>query len=168
MIRRIVSGGQTGADRGGLDAAIALNVPHGGFCPRGRRAEDGVIPAKYQLIETRSTNYPERTERNVRESDGTLLVTRGPATGGSALTAKIAERTGRPLLHIDLLTALNPEDQVAQWLTANGIGVLNVAGPRESSCPGITGDVCALVGRILRNSLVTLGHVPASADSPTR
>jgi len=149
MVQRIVSGGQTGADRGALDAAIELGIEHGGFCPRGRRAEDGTIPSRYQLEETSSPNYRVRTERNVVESDATLLVTRGHPTGGSALTADIARQHGRPVLHIDLDDVpVNPE-RVRQWLFRFSIEVLNVAGPRASGCPGIAKDVRDLLVSVL-------------------
>jgi hypothetical protein len=145
-LRRIVSGGQTGADRGGLDAAIELGLDHGGHCPRGRRAEDGVIPARYRLVETESREYAVRTARNVRDSDATLLVTRGTPTGGSALTADLARRQGKPLLHLDL-DAAGPAaaGRLRGWLADTGAEVLNVAGPRESGCPGIAAAVRALL-----------------------
>lgn len=142
--RRIVSGGQTGADRGALDAAIELGVEHGGACPAGRRAEDGRIPDQYRLTETASADYAERTEKNVVDSDGTLLVTRGPATGGSALTARLNRRHHRPLLHIDLEEDGDLAGRAAairEWLAAHSIQILNVAGPRESSSPGIAHEV---------------------------
>jgi hypothetical protein len=147
-IARIVSGGQTGADRGGLDAAIAFGVPHGGWCPKGRRAEDGVIPEMYDLTETESPDYAVRTERNVVDSDGTLIVSRGPLSGGSALTARFAHRRGKPCLHIDLTrwsrqkNGMNPiAHKIVQWLERHQIAVLNIAGPRASHCPGIRRDV---------------------------
>ncbi len=95
MPEKIVSGGQTGVDRAALDAALALGVPCGGWCPRGRRAEDGEIPARYPLRETPLPTYEQRTEWNVRDADGTLVLTRGPASGGTALTLALAERLGR-------------------------------------------------------------------------
>jgi Circularly permutated YpsA SLOG family len=151
-VERIVSGGQTGADRGALDAAIDLGLEQAGYCPAGRRAEDGRIPDRYRLIETASADYAERTERNVVESDGTLLVTRGPATGGSALTAALAARHRRPLLHIDLADAGEPAEWAAairEWLATSEIRTLNVAGPRESGAPGIAHDVRVLLCRAL-------------------
>jgi len=150
-LTRIVSGGQTGADRGGLDAAIALGIDHGGWCPRGRRAEDGVIPQRYQLRETEAAEYVSRTERNVVDSDGTALFTRGAPTGGSALTAGLARRHARPLLHVDL-DALDDGAAVSAlraWLAAQTIATLNVAGTRESGCAGLSQDV----QRVLRLTL---------------
>lgn len=142
-LRRIVSGGQTGADRGALDAAMALGLEHGGFCPRGRRAEDGIIPERYRLTETGSREYAVRTEKNVVESDATVLFTRGPATGGSALTAALARQHHRPFLHLDLAQG-DPEDAAAAlraWLDRHRPAVLNVAGSRASRCPELAGEV---------------------------
>jgi hypothetical protein len=144
-VQRIISGGQTGADRGALAAAIELGIEHGGFCPAGRRAEDGRIPEHFRLVETESADYAVRTERNVLGADGTLLVTRGAPTGGSALTAALARRHDRALLHVDLARECDAVVMVREWLAARGIGCLNVAGPRESNCPGIAQDVRALL-----------------------
>ncbi|HET6610577.1 MAG TPA: putative molybdenum carrier protein [Kofleriaceae bacterium] len=148
---KIISGGQTGADRGALDAARDLGVAHGGFCPRGRRAEDGVIPAHYDLVETRAAQYAARTAANVRAADATLLITRGKMTAGSALTARLAEDSGCPFLHVDLARTAAPADEIKTWLAAHPeIATLNVAGPRESGCPGIAAAVRALITAVLR------------------
>ena len=136
MIERIVSGGQTGVDRGALDAALALGLPCGGWCPRGRRAEDGPIDPRYPLRETPSADYPQRTVWNVRDSDGTLVLTRGRPRGGTALTLSMAREQGRPFLILDLSSPVDPET-VVRWAEEKGISVLNVAGPRESQQPGI-------------------------------
>ncbi len=153
-VERIVSGGQTGADRGGLDAAIALGIPHGGWCPRGRRAEDGGIPSRYQLRETESSEYAVRTERNVVHSDGTLIISRGALRGGSALTARLAAARGKPHLHVDL-DRLDRDGEVRviqtirAWLADHEISVLNVAGPRASRCSDIADRVRELLIRVL-------------------
>jgi len=98
---RIVSGGQTGADRAALDFAIAHGLPHGGWCPQGRKAEDGPIDARYQLQETPSENYSQRTEWNVRDSDGTVVFSLAPAlTGGSKKTVDLAGKHHKPCLHL--------------------------------------------------------------------
>jgi hypothetical protein len=132
---RIVSGGQTGVDRAALDVALRLGLPCGGFCPRGRRAEDGPLARRYPLVETPSPDYAQRTEWNVRDADGTLVLTSGALRGGTALTARRARALGKPLLVLDL--ALEPDPRsVAAWATAHGVRVLNVAGPRESQRPG--------------------------------
>lgn len=138
-IRKIVSGGQTGADRAALDVAVERGIPHGGWIPRGRLTEDGPLPGRYRLRETETRSYAGRTERNVLDSDGTLIVSRGRLTGGSALTRRLAKRHGRPWLHVDLQAAA-PDEAAARiraWIEAGGIGTLNVAGPRESRDPGI-------------------------------
>ena len=133
---KIVSGGQTGVDRGALDAAIALGIQHGGWCPRGRLAEDGNIPNRYELLETGSPEHQQRTEQNVLDSDATLIICRGPLSGGTLLTWQLAEKHFKPCLVVDL-DRPPPPDQVGQWLAACRVKVLNVAGPRESQRPGI-------------------------------
>ena len=136
MFTKIVSGGQTGVDRAALDVALELGLPCGGWCPRGRRAEDGPIDDRYPLTETPWHGYPQRTEWNVRDSDGTLILTAGPADRGTALTVRLAERLHKPHLQVDL-AAWPSAAAVHEWVRANGVRVLNVAGPRESSTPGI-------------------------------
>ena len=109
MLERIISGAQTGADRGGLDAALADGLSVGGWIPRGRRAEDGRIPVRYVgLTETPTADYRDRTGRNVRDSDATLLFTHGPLAGGSALTAGLCRKHRKPCLHVDLAAAPDP------------------------------------------------------------
>lgn len=136
MFTKIISGGQTGVDRAALDVALELGIPCGGWCPKGRRAEDGRIPDRYPLRETPWSGYPQRTGWNVRDSDGTLVLTAGPADRGTALTVRLAERMRKPNLQIDL-TAETSAAAVREWAAAHGVRVLNVAGPRESSTPGI-------------------------------
>jgi len=136
LIEKIVSGGQTGIDRAALDVAIEHEISCGGWCPRSRKAEDGTIPIKYPLEETPNEEYVVRTKWNVRDSDGTLILTVGKPTGGTALTVAFAKEYARPLLVIDLDQQHDPQ-QVANWLLENQISVLNVAGPRESNIPGI-------------------------------
>ncbi len=154
-VQKIVSGGQTGVDRAALDAAIALGIDHGGWCPLGRRAEDGRIPAVYQLVETESADYKVRTERNVIDSDGTLILARGPLSGGTLLTRAFAEERGKPCLTIDLLQLANDVrrrqavDEVCRWLQSHGVTILNVAGPRESQNPGIARESQSFMHSIL-------------------
>jgi hypothetical protein len=135
-VMKIISGGQTGVDRAALDVALQLGIACGGWCPKGRRAEDGVIPAKYPLSENDSTSYPARTEMNVRDADATLILTRGKPDRGTALTISLARRCEKPFLVLDLGEIPDPL-QVRKWLDAAAIKTVNVAGPRESSCPGI-------------------------------
>lgn len=152
MITKIVSGGQTGVDRAALDVAMRLGIPVGGWCPRGRRAEDGRIPDSYPLHEASSINYAKRTELNVRDSDGTLILSGGPLTGGTALTESLARRRGKPVFVVDLRD--NPAPDVTdEWLVANSIQTLNVAGPRESQQPGIYEKVTDFLARFVSRQL---------------
>lgn len=148
----IVSGGQTGADRAALDWAIAHDdIPHGGWCPLGRRAEDGPLDAKYRLVETERVGYRARTVRNVRDSDATLILNLGELEGGSLETLRIAERRGKPVRVVQL-DAPPDEQEIAtlrEWLADPGIRVLNVAGPRESKRPGIYAATLGLLARLL-------------------
>ena len=139
MIEKIISGGQTGADRAALDAALELGIPHGGWIPKGRLAEDGAIPDKYDLKEMPTDSYPERTEKNVLESDGTLILTHGLLTGGSALTRALADKHRRPCLNIDLniIPAFKAATLITTWIELHRIKTLNVAGPRASNDPKI-------------------------------
>ena len=135
-VAKIVSGGQTGVDRAALDVAIQFGVPCGGWCPLGRRAEDGPIADLYPLQETPKAKYQQRTRWNVRDSDGTLILAVGPLQGGTELTRKLAERMDKPHRVVDLGAASDP-GTVADWILEHRIQVLNVAGPRESTLPGI-------------------------------
>ena len=135
---RIISGGQTGADRAGLDFAITHSIPHGGWCPKGRRAEDSVIPDRYALRETPSRDYRQRTEWNVRDSDVTVIFTVGPAlTGGSKLTAECATKHGKPWLHLARVAPGDPARRLREFLATHGVKVLNVAGPPASKEPEV-------------------------------
>jgi len=137
IFEKIISGGQTGADQGALDAALELNHPCGGWCPKGRKSEDGRIPDKYPVTEHSSTEYSVRTEANVIDSDGTLIFTYGQPTGGTKLTVELARKHGKPLYIFDFEgDALNQDPEVIwQWGLDNDVYVLNVAGPRESNHP---------------------------------
>ncbi len=144
---RIVSGGQTGADRAALDWAMARGIPHGGWCPRGRRAEDGRVPDRYRLEETPSRDYAQRTRWNVRDSDATLIVSRTAALGGgSAYTARCAQRLGRPWLHAR--PGADDPAAIAAFVAGRRIRSLNVAGPRCSSDPGIYRYVREVLDRL--------------------
>ena len=136
MLMKIVSGGPTGVDRAALDVALALGLAAGGGCPQGRRAEDGVIPDRYPLMETPEPNYEARTRRNVEDSDGALILNLGTLDGGTALTACHARQIGKPCLIVALEEGIEPAAFRA-WLDRNQIAVLNVAGPRESKRPGV-------------------------------
>lgn len=147
-IQKIISGGQTGVDRAALDTAQALGVPCGGWCPRGRPAEDGLIPPRYPLRETPTASYTQRTRWNVRDSDGTLILNRGLLEGGTALTMELAQKLGRPCLVVDL-SARPSASAVRAWAAAHQVRVLNVAGPRERRQPGVTRQARAFLRRLL-------------------
>ena len=149
----IVSGGQTGADRAALDFAIEHGIAHAGWCPRGRLAEDGPIDVRYQLQETPSRRYAERTEWNVRDSDATVVFTIAPTvSGGTALTVDVAARLGKPCLHLaqnagqDAATSAR---QLLDFLTIHSVHRLNVAGPRASQEPEIAAFVIAVLTEAL-------------------
>lgn len=154
-LKRIISGGQTGADRGGLDAAIDLGIPHGGWCPKGRRAEDGPIPGKYRLRETDSPDYPTRTEENVVAADGTAVFTFGPPKAGSALTIRLAKRHRKPVVHLDLKkrTPVEAADRLRAWIADHGVGILNIAGSRESNAAGMEKRVHQIVAAAFEGGL---------------
>ncbi len=135
-VQRIVSGGQTGVDRAGLNVAIALNIDHGGWCPRGRLAEDGPIPEQYNLQETAAAEYSIRTEKNVIDSDATLLLFIGSLQRGTLLTYRFTKRHSKPSLRVRLDNATDVR-AIQAWLWDFQIKTLNIAGPRESSQPGI-------------------------------
>ncbi len=145
---KIISGGQTGVDRGALDAAIALDIEHGGWCPLGRLAEDGPIPDRYQLDETATPRYAERTEQNVLDADATLILCRGRLSGGTLLTYRLAVAHGRPCLVVDLDGAADAEE-VRDWLCEHDVSILNVAGPRESQNSGIEQEAREFVESVL-------------------
>jgi len=139
MVSKIISGGQTGVDRAALDVAVEMGIPHGGWVPRDRKAEDGAVPEKYKVKETAGLHYSERTEKNIADSDGSLLISRGRLTGGSALTRELAVRRGKPWLHVDLhnKNAFIAAQTIAGWIIDHAIKILNVAGPRSSQDPDI-------------------------------
>jgi hypothetical protein len=142
-VLKLVSGGQTGADRAALDFAIEHQIPHGGWCPSGRLAEDGQIPARYRLTETPDPNYSQRTEWNVRDSDGTVVFSIGPVVrGGTRETIALARAHQRPLLHLSRNGGpATPELELLRFIKDNHIRTLNVAGPRMSTEPGVAAFV---------------------------
>jgi hypothetical protein len=151
VIKKIVSGGQTGADRAALDWAISRNIPHGGWCPRGRLAEDGTIPCRYNLQEMPTKNYPKRTEQNVVDSDGTVIFTIKPLlTGGSMRTAEFAVEHHKPLLHLHAHET-DSGKKLTDFVTQNQIKTLNVAGPRASGEPAIGEFVTAVLDETIKD-----------------
>jgi len=175
MITKIISGGQTGADRGGLDAALHCGLPHGGWCPKGRRAEDGIIPAEYHLNEMVSSEYLPRTKANVFDSDATVIFTYGPLSGGSLKTATYAHHLEKPWHEVDLLhtTPKQAVIEIMRWLAGDEelndydeyvacppplACILNVAGSRESHAPGIQEAVFRLMVDVLMKVNITSKH----------
>ena len=144
---KIISGGQTGADRAGLDWAIAHHVTHGGWCPKGRRAEDGTVPTQYELAEMPRPGYLQRTEWNVRDSDATVIFTLADQLiGGSLRTAGFATKLRKPCLHISARVA--PKHLVS-FLAEHSVRTLNIAGNRESVAPGIYDRVLEVLSEAL-------------------
>ena len=154
MLKKIISGGQTGVDRGALDAALAVKFACGGWCPSGRRAENGQIPDQYPLQETNSTHYFDRTQRNVKDSDGTLIIASGPLSNGTQATARIANLIKKPCLvlyPVQHTTEIMLEITIT-WLRRHSIQTLNVAGPRASQDPQIQAVAKQLISQLIRKT----------------
>lgn len=150
-IAKLITGGQTGADRAALDAAVSLGRPYGGWVPKGRKTEDGPLHHSYKLLESESDKYEVRTEQNVLDSDATLIFSHGELTGGSKLTGELAQQHGRLWLHIDFndFPGLSALPHITGWLREHHVRVLNVAGPRASDDPRIYRAVYAVVRGLL-------------------
>jgi hypothetical protein len=175
MFKKIVSGGQTGADRAALDFAIKNNIPHGGWVPKGRIAEDGPISEKYDLKEMPTDSYHTRTEQNVIDSDGTIIISHGPLTGGSRYTYEMAKQHHKPCLVIDLARTKVYEAgaTIMIWVTGNKISTLNVAGPRASKNRHIYDQVTEILELVLylfnlkkENPLMAVQGSPLENDTP--
>jgi len=151
MLKKIISGGQTGADRAALDFAIKHKIPHGGWVPKGRIAEDGILPKKYKLTEMPTDSYHARTEMNVVGSDGTVIISHRGLTGGSAYTEEMATKHNKPCLHLDLnqVDVLPASLELLDWVDETGIETLNVAGTRKSKDPKIYKKVIDLLESFL-------------------
>jgi hypothetical protein len=149
---RIITGGQTGADRAALDAAMETGIPCGGWCPADRSAEDGPIPQKYPLTPLPGGGYDQRTHRNVADSDGTVILCFGKPIGGSETTRRAAVELSSPLLLIDAATASSDEaaGRIADFVRTHQIATLNIAGPRASEQPRIAAYVRAAITAALR------------------
>ncbi|MEZ6132529.1 MAG: putative molybdenum carrier protein [Planctomycetaceae bacterium] len=164
QLHQIISGGQTGVDRAALDAAAELGMVTGGWCPRGRRAEDGRIPKHYPLVETGARSYAVRTEWNVRDSDGTLIIVLDEISSGTQLTLNVARRLQKPVNVVHLRpsrapglfangNSLNEQlDSVAAWLCKHRIQILNIAGPRGSSHPDVYSDAHRFITMLLNRA----------------
>jgi predicted Rossmann-fold nucleotide-binding protein len=158
IFSKIISGGQTGVDRAALDAALALGLPVGGWCPKGRRAEDGPIDFRYPLKETDSFYYPVRTEKNVMNADGTLVLTWGKPKGGTALTVKLTRAHKKPYFLLDLSAGARIRT-VLEWGRTHQIQTLNIAGPREGETPGIYKQAFCFLKKMFQ-SLEEMGYGP--------
>jgi hypothetical protein len=167
MITKIISGGQTGADRAALDAAIEYGVPHGGWIPKGRRTENGRLPDRYILQETGNIGYPQRTQLNILDSDGTLILSHGKLIGGSALTQNLARKHRQSCLHIDLseITQYKAVEIIKSWIDVKEIEILNVAGSRASKDPLIYDAVKDVIKSILYLPPKQIpGHFPKTVN----
>jgi hypothetical protein len=154
MIKKIISGGQTGVDQAALDVAIELGIPHGGWIPKGRKTEAGRLPEKYHLKEMPTAEYRKRTEQNVIDSDGTLIISHGELKGGTRFTEKMALKHNKPWMQVDAdKWSLEAAVQIIRaWISGNDVKVLNVAGPRASEDPRIYSTARSLI-----RSVVLLG-----------
>ncbi len=150
-VEQIISGGQTGVDRAALDAAMESGIQAGGWCPAGRRAEDGEIPERYPLTELESADYGARTERNVVDSDATLVLNMGELADGTALTVELANLHRKPVLVVQLDEDPDPAE-VSSWIGGHRVRVLNIAGPRESKRPGVHELALRFLRRLLAES----------------
>jgi len=159
VLQKIISGGQTGTDRAALDWAIAGGIPHGGWCPQGRLAEDGAIPTRYSLTETPSPDYVQRTEWNVRDSDGTVVFSvAAMLAGGSERTVEFAEQHGKPCIHLSQeRDGGRAAALLREFLGRHEIKILNVAGPRQSQEPGVAGFTREVLGRGVAGATVAGG-----------
>jgi hypothetical protein len=153
---KLISGGQTGVDRGALDAALAAGFPCGGWCPADRAAEDGPIPDRYPLAPL-AGGYRERTRQNVLDSDATVILfdgrlSNGRLTGGTRLTRLCSREARKPLLVIDVAQRTPEEAAVAisAFIDANEVRILNVAGPRASGWPGGARTAFAVISKLLK------------------
>ncbi len=142
MLDKIVSGGQTGVDQAALDVAIKLGIPYGGWIPKGRKTENGALPQKYTMQEMPTSKYVDRTEKNVIDSDGTLIISRGKLSNGSEYTRKMAMKHHRPWLHVDITkdAKFHAATRIVTWIVDHEVRILNVAGPRASKDPEVYVD----------------------------
>lgn len=155
-IKKIISGGQTGAGQAALDVAIKLGIPHGGWIPKDRKTEDGIITGKYRLHEMPFTSNTDCTVKNVLESDATLIISYGKLTKEPAFSRKLAMKNGRNWLNIDLnmTPAVQAISIISSWIRLYKIEILNVTGPRASKGPKIYQDTMNLLEKALCVNLI--------------
>jgi hypothetical protein len=156
MIKKIISGGQVGADQAALDVAIRYGIPHGGWIQKGRKTQNGILPLKYRLKEMSTASFKDRIEQNVIDSHGSVIVTHGALTGGADYCRKMAQKHGRPCLHIDLntISEFTAAARLNAWIKENNIEILNVNGSRSSEDSSIYKDTMDII-----ESAVLLGLV---------
>jgi hypothetical protein len=170
VIRKIISGGQIGADQAALDVAIKLGFPHGGWIQKGRKTQSGILPAKYQLKELPTAGYKRRIEQNVIDSDGTVIISHGEPTGGAEYSRKMADKHRRPCLHVDLKESSTfvIASKINTWVLENNIEVLNVTGSRASEDSTIYKDTMDIVeGSILLGLVEAKPGEPVSDEHPS-
>jgi len=148
---KIISGGQTGVDRAALDFALQNNMPCGGWCPKGRFGEDGIIADKYPMKETSSSDSKERTEKNIMDSDATLIIFNHKFDSGTKLTYELCMKYHKPILQINLNDNIK-SDKISQWICDHHIKILNIAGPRESNSPGIYNKTLNILNYLFESS----------------
>jgi hypothetical protein len=165
--RMITSGGQTGADRAALDWAISQGIDHGGWCPKGRLATDGAIPAQYQLTETESGGYRQRTKRNVQDSDATLIFNTGAVDGGTLQTVRFAQALKKPyrVFQLDERDPGATAIQVVEWWSMGRFSTVNIAGPREEKRPGISTLVTSVLNLSVAVSAIEVPGVLSEKDA---
>ncbi|MBU0768695.1 MAG: putative molybdenum carrier protein [Proteobacteria bacterium] len=147
MIKKIISGGQVGADQGALDVAIKYGIPHGGWIQKGLKTQSGILPSKYHLKEMSTASFKDRIEQNVIDSHGSVIITHGTLTGGADYCLKMAQKHGRPYLHVDLntLSEFTAVSWLNSWIKENNIEVLNVNGSRTSEDSNIYKDTMDII-----------------------
>lgn len=150
---QIISGGQTGVDRGALDAALEAGFPCGGSCPEGFTAEDGVIPERYPVQELANADYVQRTLRNIQDADGTVIIFNGYPEGGTEQTLLGCLNQGVPYLLIDasLCSIGEAGKRMAAFVTEQELQILNVAGPRASKWPDAREYAYLVVSTLFRH-----------------
>jgi len=151
MIKKIISGGQTGADRAALDTAIKFNISYGGWIPEGRKTEDGPLSQRYRMDEMPTDSYPKRTKQNIMDSHGTIIISRGTLTGGSLLTQQLASKLKKPCCHIDLfeLDEFGAAIVINSFIADYDIEIINIAGPRAGKDPFIYNSVKTVLETVI-------------------
>jgi len=164
MINKIISAGLTGVERAALDVAIKVDIPHGGWTPKGRRTEGSVNPEKYRLREMSGSSDLDHIEKNILDSDGTLIISQGQLTGEKALTEKMAEKLSRPCLHVELNISNDfvTAQAISAWIAENRIETLNVAGQGLNNDPRLYNTTAKIFETVLYFDM--MGFSLVSAD----